>query len=249
LGFDLLSLDVGAAPAGLDLPGVRDFALPARPLARLEALAAQLDDRARPARPRVTLVEAADGPLPGFGRLARHLAARALAHRGLAVAAGRRVAAVEPEAVVLNDGSRLDAALTAWLPGAAPPPHVAASDLPRAAAGYFAIDATLRAAGGSPVWAAGDCAGHLAAPWLPRAGVHAVRAAPVLAHNLRAAVTGEPPRAFHPRRTALALLDTADGQAIAAWHALAWHGAWCFAWKRRIDEAFVARYRSPAGGV
>jgi selenide,water dikinase len=84
------------------------------------------------------------------------------------------------------------------------------------------------------------------AAWVPRAGVYAVREAPVLAHNLRAALDGAAPRQFLPQRRYLAALDTADGRAFLRRGGVpvAVHARWALRLKRAIDERFVARYRA-----
>ena len=59
LPFDILSLDVGAAPAGLDVPGAREHAVAIRPMQAAVALRARIDALAAPARRgpvRVTVV-------------------------------------------------------------------------------------------------------------------------------------------------------------------------------------------------
>ena len=62
--FDILSLDVGATPAGLDVPGVREHAVTVRPMRQAVALRARIDALATPARrgpARVTVVGAGAG--------------------------------------------------------------------------------------------------------------------------------------------------------------------------------------------
>jgi selenide,water dikinase len=49
LPFDVLSLDVGSDPAGLDVPGVREHAVTVRPMRRAVELRARVDDLARAA--------------------------------------------------------------------------------------------------------------------------------------------------------------------------------------------------------
>jgi selenide,water dikinase len=50
LPFDVLALDVGSDPAGLDLPGVREHALTIRPMRRAVELRARVDALVDPAR-------------------------------------------------------------------------------------------------------------------------------------------------------------------------------------------------------
>lgn len=109
--------------------------------------------------------------------------------------------------------------------------------------GFVAIDRQLRSVSHREVFAVGDCA-HWAAP-LPKAGVHAVRMGPVLAHNLRAALLGEPLHAHRPQSAFLSLLATADGRAIASRGGWSLSGRWAWRLKDRIDRSFVRRFSSP----
>jgi selenide,water dikinase len=99
------------------------------------------------------------------------------------------------------------------------------------------------------VWGAGDCVALDGAPWVPKAGVYAVREAPVLAHNLRAALAGgsaggPAPRRYAPQRHFVAALDTGDGRAFVRWRGVAGRGRWALALKDAIDERFVRRYQA-----
>jgi selenide,water dikinase len=159
------------------------------------------------------------------------------------VCTGQTVARVDPGAVHLADGARVPSALTVWVTGAAAPSWIGASGLPVDGDGFLCVDATLRAVDGRAVWGAGDCVALAGAPWVPKAGVYAVRQAPVLAHNLRAAVDGGRARRYRPQRHFLAALDTADGRAFVRRRGLVAHGRWALALKDWIDERFVRRYQ------
>jgi NADH dehydrogenase FAD-containing subunit len=182
--------------------------------------------------------------LPSFGALGGRVR-RLMERRGVRVRTGARVAAVDGAGVTLAGGARVPSLVTVWTAGAAAPPLVRASGLPADAGGYLRVDATLRAVDGRPVWGAGDCVALDGAPWVPKAGVYAVREAPVLAHNLRAALEGTAPRRYRPQRHYLVALDTADGRALLRRGGVpvAAHARWALRLKRAIDERFVARYR------
>jgi selenide,water dikinase len=276
LPFDVLSLDVGADPAGLDVPGAREHAVTIRPMRQAVSLRARIDAlggaaRGNPlrvvvagagaggvevalavhrrihavgARPEVALVEAAPQVLPDYAAPVRQRAARILARRGIAVTTGRAVDRVDGERVRLTGGARLPADLIIWLAGAAGPGLLAGSGLPLDARGFLLVDAGLRAADGSPVWAAGDCATLSDHPETPKAGVYAVRQGPVLARNLRAAFGDGTPCAYVPQKTFLSLLNTADGKALLRWHGVVSHSRFAWWLKDRIDRRFVRRYRA-----
>ncbi len=194
-------------------------------------------------RPTVALIERDATLLPGHGPRARAIAQHVLAARGVALRTGAGVASVSADAVTLGDGARVASACTVWVAGAAAPAVIAGSPLPHDAGGFLRVDATLRAVDGAPIWGAGDCIALEGAPWMPRAGVYAVRQGPVLAHNLRAALDGSTPRRYRPQRTALALLATGDDRAILAWRGLAAEGRWVWTLKDAIDRRWMRRYR------
>ena len=72
---------------------------------------------------------------------------------------------------------------------------------------------TLRVVGHSDVFAAGDTIAF-ATRDLPKSGVYAVRAGPVLADNIRRTLTGRPLRPFRPQRRALYLVSTGERHAL-----------------------------------
>lgn len=139
-------------------------------------------------------------------------------------------------------------AIVLALPAAAPA-WLASTGLSLDAAGFLATDArgACTLAGGgkppAPTFAVGDCASVPTAP-TPKAGVHAVRAVPLLEAAVRACVAGgEAPPPPPPRpAAALALLSLGRGRAVAlrpGWPPVA--GRWVLAWKRWLDGRHVRR--------
>jgi selenide,water dikinase len=270
LRYDVASLDVGSALAGLELPGVAEQALPTRPLgAFLERLAQSLPRAAatplrcalvgggaggaelafalaaRLAREgrhgRVTIVERSPRLLPERApRVGRRLAALAR-ERGIALRLGVRVEAAEPGRLLLAGGEALPFDLLLWAAGAAAPRLLLDSPLPRDERGFVRVAATLAVEGCPGLFAAGDAA-SLPAAGVPKSGVHAVREGPLLARNLRAALAGRPLRRYRPQRDFLVLLNLGDGRALATKWGLAVSGAWVRRWKAHLDAGFVGRF-------
>lgn len=282
LDFDVVSLDVGAAAAGLDeTPGARLHAHSLRPMANAMTLRTRFDElldavarsspgleicvvgggaagtevalalhgraAARGVHCTVHLVDQGAVILPGLSARSRAAATRTLRSRGVQLHLGAAVDSVGTESVTLANGVTLRALLTVWAAGSAPPPLLAASDIARDGSGYLLVDRRLQAIDGSHVWGAGDCIAVQGHPRMPKGGVYAMRAAPVLAANLAAALIGGPPRDYRPRAEALWLLNTADGRAILDWRRLSLHGRWAWWLKHAIDSRFVKRYQVAAG--
>ena len=272
LRFDVASLDVGSTQAGLELPGVAEHALATRPLARLvRGLDALLERaratqrlrlavvgagaggvelafalRARLAREVardavVALLEASPRVLPALAeRVSRRIEGAARA-RGIELHLGAPVASVDAQGIQLADGSTLACDAVVWAAGGAAPPWLARSGLATDRAGFVRVGPTLALEGCRDLFAAGDCARF--EPPLPKAGVHAVRQGPVLAHNLRAALAGRPLRRYRPQRDALALLNLGDGSALGTKWGMAARGRFVLAMKDRIDRRYVRRMR------
>lgn len=293
--FDLLSVDVGSVPVGLDLPGVQGFARTVRPMSRAVALRDAVDQAVHESAsgaeiriavigagsagfevalalhrrvldqgrtPRVLVVERGARILPDFSDAMRRRASEVLAKAGIEVRLGTSVKALHSDRVELEGMGAAElpawpSHVVAWMTGAAAPPFLAQSDLPTSppdrsagAPGFLLVDGTLRAANGAPVWGAGDCIALQGAPWMPRAGVYAVRQSPALEANLRAEVRRRqglpslPPRIYRPQQSFLSLQNTADGKALLRWKGWIAHTRWAMSLKDRIDRRFMRTYTS-----
>jgi NADH dehydrogenase FAD-containing subunit len=203
--------------------------------------------------PRITLVDAtaADGlPLAGFAQRARIVTARALKRRGITLLYGRATE-VRADAVLVECATEtvtLASVATAWISGAAAHAWLATSGLQCDARGYPLAHATLALTDQQTIFGGGDCVTLRGAPETPKAGVYAVRMAPVLARNvISAAYSGHASARFTPQRDFLALLSTGDGEAILRWRGVALESTWAQLLKTWIDSRYLARYRALAG--
>jgi len=227
---------VGAGAAGVEIA----FAVRARILAAGRV-------------PAVTLVDAsiADGrPLAGFNDAVRSLAARALAKRGISLLAGQ-VIAVEAGAVRVQSAAgvqSLPSVATAWVTGPAAPSWLVASGLDCDERGYPLADDSLALTTDGTAFGGGDCVTLRHAPDTAKAGVYAVRMAPILAANVRSAMMGLPAaECYAPQANYLALLSTGDGSALLCWRSVALESRWAHHLKRWIDDSYLRRYRALAG--
>ena len=261
LRFNVLSINVGcqtrwSAP-GLDAPSEIQMVKPLEPfLAWLERRLQVDGDRAQTLRIR------------GGGAAAVELAL-ALRARGLVpelLLRGEQLQLGSPggyraaERWLLRAGVRIHRGVADHAPadlactGSEAPAWLAASGLPvEPATGRVLTEASLAVQGLPQLLASGDCAVIASDPRAP-AGVWAVRAAPVLAENLRRRLAhpNRPLRLWRPRRWALQLLGDGGCFAPAAPAALAFYGPfhlgpapWLWRWKDHIDRRFMAAFRSP----
>jgi len=191
---------------------------------------------------RFTLLAGGPDILAGFPASFRARFRATLAARGIVVETGARVAAVEPGGVVLAGARRITADEVLWTTQAAPAAWLPRTGLALDPQGFLRVDAMLRAVGREDIFAAGDTIAFDPAP-IPRSGVYAVRAGPVLADNIRATLTGRALRPYRPQRHALYLVSTGDPHAFGTRNGLVAGGAWAWTLKDWIDRRFMRRFR------
>ena len=275
IAYDLLSLDIGSRPNVLEVPGAREHAIPVKPIdrfvARFDRLHAEavggcvkrivlvgggaggvelllaVAQRLRRDAPGAvfTLVSASADILPGFSEAFRRRVSVALAAYGVEVRTGARVVEVTKSAVLLDGGAVIAADAVLWTTQASPSDFLARSGLPCDAKGFLRVDAMLRALGREDIFAAGDMIAFTPRA-IPKSGVYAVRAGPVLAHNLMARLNDTKLRPFCPQRRSLVILATGGRHAVATGYGITLAGDWVWRWKDRIDRRFMARFR-PGG--
>ncbi|MEZ5570719.1 MAG: selenide, water dikinase SelD [Halioglobus sp.] len=204
-------------------------------------LALAMAQRMQASSPCIDLWCAAQMILQNYNARARRSVMAALQRHGIRVHLNSRVAAVESSQLLLADGSTAHYDELFWCTGAAAAPWIAASGLATDAQGFLAVRDTLQAMHDDHVFAAGDIATQLNHP-RPKAGVFAVRQAPVLAHNLRAMLLRQPLRQHRPQQRFLSLISLGDKQAVADRGLFSASGAWVWRWKDRIDREFMARF-------
>lgn len=193
-------------------------------------------------KPSVTLIEA-QSTLTGFSPAAHKSVMAALKREGVRVVTGAKVAQVAADHVLLGNGERLAAQLTIGAAGAFAHPWVVQSALPLTEDGFIRVDAQLEVEGYEGLFAVGDCAHQVPSP-RPKAGVYAVRAAPVLAHNLKARLTGGALEPFKPQKDFLKLVSLGEQSAMAEKWGRALSGRALWRWKNRIDQTFMDQFRT-----
>lgn len=153
-------------------------------------LDAALAQRYGRSRYRVTVVDAGAHLLAAYPARFRAKALKLLQQRGIAVRTSVTVAAVELARIVVEDGAAISSDVVLWATGPRAPALFRDSGLPVDQAGYLRVKPQLQVAEHPTIFGAGDCVSITGYRWMPRAGVYAVRAGPVLARNIQAYVAG-----------------------------------------------------------
>ncbi len=265
--YDIVSLDVGITAEMPVLTGFADHGVPAKPLGRFADIWAETCEGKGPIRIAILgggvagceVAMAAVHRMNGLNRevtvsvidrgevlssvvpAARTRLMGALIEHGVDVIENAVPASVEADAVVLEDGRRIPSDLTIGTAGATPQPWVAESGLP-CRDGFLEVDEYLRSTADPTIYAAGDCA-HILHDPRPKAGVYAVRAAPILTHNLRADLMGLQCKPFNPQKDFLKLISMGDKVAVAEKAGLARAGRPLWRWKNSIDQKFMNQFR------
>ncbi|WP_424971906.1 selenide, water dikinase SelD [Dinoroseobacter sp. S76] len=263
--YDIAALDIGVTSRLPDLPGFSEHALAAKPLGRFadhwETFAANPPTEPHVvvlgagvagvelamacahrlgAEARVTVVEAGLDILAGMTPHTRDALADELAAQGIAVELNARAARIAADHVALEDGRALRADVVIGATGARPQGWLAETGL-ALVNGFIAVDNQLRSLSDDRIYATGDCA-HMGFAPRPKAGVYAVRQAPILLANLRADLTGKARKRYSPQKDYLKLISTGRKAAIADKAGMRSSGAWLWRLKNRIDRKFMEKF-------
>ncbi|MBO9451383.1 selenide, water dikinase SelD [Tropicibacter sp. R16_0] len=266
IAYDVASVNVGITSDMPAVPGFAEHAVPAKPLgpfaekwsaylagtgpARVAiigggvagaelvmAMAHALKSRGRPAE--ITLVDQAQA-LSATGPKAARMIRQAMSELSVTLIENTGVAQIKPASLVLSSGQEIEADFITGAAGARPYDWTANCGLDLHE-GYISVDAHLCSSDPS-VFAAGDCA-HLSHDPRPKAGVYAVREAPILLNNLRAALGVGRSKTYKPQRDYLKLISLGGKSALAERLGTAVQGGLMWRWKDHIDQAFMTRFR------
>ena len=259
--YDIASIDIGITSEMPALPGFADHAHPAKPLAAFAAawerhvakggpavvigggvagieLSMAMAHRLGPGQ--VTLVEAAPQIAPDFEGNTRDTLLRELENIGVSVKTGAAVSSVGKDAVTLVGGGDVPSEFTVGAAATTAQGWLRETGL-ELEDGFVSVGPTLASLTDPAIFAVGDCA-HLSHAPRPKAGVYAVREAPVLFDNIRAALTGLDLRDYNPQKDYLKLISCGARRAVADRSGLRIAGGWLWRWKDWIDRRFMAQF-------
>lgn len=265
LSYDAVSFDVGSSPAGLDIPGAVEYATTIKPYETLAELPKKIDRAEQivvvgggasgvelslaiqsrlqqSEKPSVRLISAGELLENGGIRISRKIT-EMIRRKGIQVFANDPVSSISSSSVHLISGRNVPFDLLLWLVGPQAPIIFSKGDHIADKNGYLQVNAKLQSPVYPNIFGAGDCITITEHPELDKAGVYAVREAPVLWDNLQRFFEGGRLQPYRPQPSYLSILSTGHEEGFLLYKGLSFHGAWCWRLKRRIDQAFIRKYQ------
>ncbi len=263
VAYDVLSIDVGITSTMPSLDGFTKHAVPAKPLGtfatRWDAFrdsggrdvavigggvaGAELAMAMRfslGAKANVRLIDRGI-ILKDLGETAQHKIRNALITSGVEIIENATVQSVDATGVTLASGRKIKAQFVNGAAGAKPHDWQGQIGLDMHE-GFIKVNRALQSSDPA-IFAVGDCA-HLTDNPRPKAGVYAVRQAPILTNNLRAALSGGTLREYIPQKDYLKLISMGKKHALAERFGTAFQGPLLWKWKDHIDQKFMTQFRT-----
>lgn len=269
--YDCLSIDTGSTP-DQSVPGSADYAVPVKPIHRFQAhwqsfrkrmesldhaanigvvgsgvggfeliLAIQHAASELKRDVRFHWVIRGDEPLRAQPPRARELAIEACRERDIHLHKRFDVTEVYADRLLASDGRELPLDDVFWVIAAAAPHWPAQSGLATDKRGFIATNAHLQSLSHPDIFASGDVGTQLETP-AAKAGVFAVRQAPVLFENLIRFVLDQSLKIYKPQSNFLSLMALGSREAVASRNGVVVSGKWVWQWKDRIDRAFMNKF-------
>jgi sulfide:quinone oxidoreductase len=156
-----------------------------------------------------------DEPGAKMGKGALPMLNKMFAQNNIAKRFGKKITEFESGAVVFEDGSKLEADLTLFIPASAGHHVLQVSDLPVTEAGFVKIDTNCQVQGIQDVYAIGDISAMEGPEWIAKQGHVAELMGRVAAHNILVTETGNGTKKhYHESPNILCVMDTGNGAAF-----------------------------------
>ncbi len=266
VGYDIAAINVGITSEMPSLPGFQDHAIPAKPLTAFAHkwaafLASDIDKTAavigggvagcelamamahalgkKGSAYQITLVDRSKiltEATPSGAQKLRH----ALAEHAVTILEDAGVVAVTKQGLTLRNSVDIGSNFTVGAAGAKAYDWQDQLGLDTEN-GFIRVNPMLQSSDPA-IFATGDCA-HLTHAPRTKAGVFAVRQAPILFDNLVARAAGKSLRSYHPQKDYLKLISLGGKRALAEKWGRSISGAYLWHRKDQIDQTFMAQFR------
>lgn len=267
--YDKVSINTGSTP-NLTVPGAKEYSVGVKPVSRLTHVWQQLLETPQTSVPhwavvgggaagvevalamterfkalnrplKLSLVFTSETVLPSYTRGVQKKATDALSKAGVNLVNRFNVVEVQQNALIGENGQQYQIDQAIWCTPAVAPTWPEAAGLNVDRNGFIAVNSYLQSTSHPDVFACGDVSAMTHSP-RPKAGVFAVRSAPFLLKNLRAAFSQKPMQKTRLQRDFLSLLSLGDGNAVGQRNGFSFSGRWVWRWKDSIDRKFMALF-------
>ncbi|WP_166425468.1 selenide, water dikinase SelD [Paraglaciecola sp. 20A4] len=265
--YDKVSINVGSTP-NLTVPGAKEFAVGVKPVSQLTATWAHLLAHdyqgktphwavvgagaagveialaiahrfAQQQKPiQLSLVQSGSELLSNYQRGVQKAVLKALKRNNVTLVNHFRVAKVEQQQLVADDNQVLAIDKSIWCTPATAPTWPKKAGLATDELGFIEVNEYLQSTSHPDVFAAGDVASMTYSP-RPKAGVYAVRSAPFLEKNLRAALQHTKFTKTKLQTSFLSLISLGNRTATGQKMGFSFSGGWVWKWKGHIDLTFM----------
>ena len=265
--YDKVSINVGSTP-NLTVPGAKEFAVGVKPVSQLTATWAHLLAHdyqgktphwavvgagaagveialaiahrfAQQQKPiQLSLVQSGSELLSNYQRGVQKAVRKALKRNNVTLVNHFRVTKVEQQQLVADDNQVLAIDKSIWCTPATAPIWPKKAGLATDEQGFIEVNEYLQSTSHPDVFAAGDVASMTYSP-RPKAGVYAVRSAPFLEKNLRAALQHTTFTKTKLQTSFLSLISLGNRTAAGQKMGFSFSGGWVWKWKDHIDLTFM----------
>jgi selenide,water dikinase len=190
---------------------------------------------------KLSLVQSGDTLLPGSHKNIQKQVAIALKQYDIDLITGFRVSRVTKNQIESDTGNTLSIQQSIWCTPATAPIWPKLAGLDTDESGFIAVNECLQSTSHKDVFACGDVATMIKST-RTKAGVYAVRCAPFLAKNLRAALNYQTMTPVSLQTDFLSLISLGGKVAVGQRGWLSLEGEWVWRWKDQIDQKFMALF-------
>lgn len=268
--YSRLLLALGGENNTFGVPGAREHALPFKSVSDCQHIAVRLEQLARQAALKVVLVGAGIEGVEALGEVLRRYgrhpglevsvvdsASRLLPRVPAQVDQrlrehcdklpvqfflGHKVAEVQRQQVILDDGERLEADLVIWTGGVAPSPVIRQSSLSDSS-GFVPVNARLQSLASPTVLVAGDCVGPVAGKKISAQAYHAMDMGRIAGHNMLADLRHQPLKNYQPVDKPQ-LITFGDMDTFLVWGDRVWAGPALRTMKEAVYQIGLAQLDS-----
>lgn len=271
LSYDLLSVNTGITPDFTSIKGAQKYAVAVKPISHFLKCLPKLDGAIKSSsdsiaiigsgaagielafafrerynkkniKPKISIIGNSDRFFPELSRSCHLTILKQFKKVDIDVYLGQAASQINKNSVILKSGLHLSASHTFIATGAKPAEWLKSSTISLSSDGYIEVNNSYQSISDKRVFAAGDISKIKHQP-LPRSGVFAVRAGPVLAKNLRLALDKLPAKPHRQQSTHLSLVMLGSGLVMAKWGRLHIFAKWLWPLKKWIDQEFISEFK------